>query len=337
MTISAQVSWLTSPFELSFKTEELNENCLADNAILCETLVSAISPGTEIAAYSGMAPLRPGNIYPRLVGYCNVANVIRCGRDVQSIQPGDRILSSSSHRSHFLIGENEILAVIPDGVSNEHAACTYLYHLGYDALIKSDIKYGSPVVIIGLGVLGLGAVAVAANAGANVYAISDQAIPSEAALKSGATAVFKRDQFKALLKILNKRLADCVITTTNSWQDWDSALRLAGNNGIISVLGFPGRNGEKMTTNPFDSQYFYTKQLRIQAAGMSPRELDSREFLKFNQKTNIAFLLEQIRVKKLNPDLFISSILPWHQLKKAYESLYSRQNSPITCLLQWKN
>ncbi len=74
--IEAKISKLLGPQELAFESETIDESTLAADKILCKTLVSAISPGTEIAAYDGLPPLHPIKAYPRLVGYCNVAELL---------------------------------------------------------------------------------------------------------------------------------------------------------------------------------------------------------------------------------------------------------------------
>ena len=324
------------PYELVFQDQTIDGDSLESGFILCETLVSIISPGTEIAAYTGAPALRPGNTYPRLVGYCNVARVIKVGPDITSVSEGDRVLTGSCHCSHFLIAVSEIFAVVPDAVESRHAACAYLYHLGYDTVIKSGLKYGSSVVVLGLGVLGLGAVAMSSRAGANVYAVSDYSTPTEIAKKFGAKQVFGREKFVDLKKLLGNRLANVVISTSNSWLDWDLALQIAGRNSFIGVIGFPGRGLNLPKNNPLDSQYFYDKQLHIQAVGHAPEENDTRQFLKFNQKDNLSFILSEIEMGYLNPELLISGVLPWDKLEDAYKDLITRVDSPITYALEWK-
>lgn len=334
--IKSKIVYLTNPAELIFKEKIIDEKKLDKESILCETLVSVISPGTEVAAYTGMPPLRPGNPYPRLLGYCNVARVLKIGSDVTSISEGDRVLTGSCHCSHFIIPENEIFSVVPETVESQNAACAYLYHLGYDAVIKSDLKYGNSVVVFGLGVLGLGAVAMSSRAGAKVYAISNQSYTTEIAKQLGAKKVFKRENIKELENFLGGDLSDIVISTSNSWMDWDLALRVAGRNGYIGVIGFPGRGLSKPKNNPLDSQYFYAKQLKIEAVGHAPEENDSRKFLKFNQKDNLSFILSEIENGHLNPELIISGMFAWDKLEDAYKSLISREDSPITYGLEWK-
>ena len=104
--IHVKVVQLESPNLVKFIEKDLDEENLEFGAILCETLVTAISPGTELAAYNGLPPLRPATGYPRLQGYCNVSQVIAKGSQVKSVNIGDRILTFQSHRSHFIVPES---------------------------------------------------------------------------------------------------------------------------------------------------------------------------------------------------------------------------------------
>lgn len=57
-----------------------------------ETLVSAISPGTELAAWVVAPPLRPTTQpYPRLMGYCNVCIVRAPGVGAGQLPDGSAI------------------------------------------------------------------------------------------------------------------------------------------------------------------------------------------------------------------------------------------------------
>lgn len=329
MTI-AQVVWLTGPGAIEIRDEALPSLGLGE--LSCETIVTAISPGTELAAYTGQPPLRPSVAYPRLQGYCNVARIIESRAD--GFEPGDRVLSFMSHRSHFTLPASDVLYRLPAGASSGHIACAYLYHLGYNAVLRSEVKLGSRVLVIGLGVLGLTTVAMASLAGATVYVLSDQPEPTRLATAMGARAVFRRDQQPELQSTLGAG-ADVVISTVNGWNDWSSALRLAGQNAHIACLGFPGRGQEIPKINPLDSQFFYMKQLRIEAVGWSPEQDDSRGFLRFNERANLAWIASLIESCRIAPDLLISGTYPAHQIGAAYDALLARTGSPLTFLLEW--
>jgi len=327
------VVWLNAPGEIELRTEPLRAP--GDKEVLCETLVSAISPGTELAAYKGLPPLRPGVVYPRLLGYCNVARVIEVGAAVCGLQPGDRVLTFTSHRSAFVIAEDDILYKLPETARTEDIACTYLFHLGYNAVLRGNVRVGSRVLVIGLGVLGLTTVAMAALAGARVFALSDQSGPASIALQMGAEAVFDRGDLSLLTDRIGSDLADLVVSTTNTWSDWQVALQAAGQLGVVAVLGFPGRGEPQPPSNPLDSQYFYMKQLRIEAVGMSPERPDSRGFCRFNERANIDYLATQITRGRLNPSLLVSNCYAGTNVHQAYMDLLARRSSPTTYLLQW--
>lgn len=336
MTVrEATVVWLNDPGAIELRIEELRAP--GENEVLCGTIVSAISPGTELAAFNGLPPLRPGAVYPRLLGYCNVARVLEVGSVVNGVQPGDRVLTFTSHRSAFVIAEAEILYKLPETARAEDIACAYLFHLGYNAVLRGNVRAGSRVLVIGLGVLGLTTVAMAALAGARVFALSDQTGPASIAIQMGAEEVFGRNDLSLLTESIGPELADLVVSTTNGWSDWQVALQIAGQLGMIAVLGFPGRGELLPPSSPLDTQYFYIKQLRIEAVGMSPERPDNRGFCRFNERANIDYIANQITRGRLNPSLLVSNYYAGTNAQQAYLDLLSRRSSPITYLFKWNS
>jgi len=333
--IEASVVYLDAPRHIEIRKEVIDTQHIGPLEVLCETLVSAISPGTEIAAYTGLPALRSGAAYPRVQGYCNVARVLTTGTAVSGIRTGDRVLSFASHRSHFVIAGADVLMVLAEEAEPKDAVCAYLYHLGYDSVLRSGVRAGSRVLVIGLGALGLASVAMAAVSGARVFGLSDHENPRRIAVECGAAAAFPRAEAPALRAALSLALADVVIVTTNSWRDWEIALDMAANRGTIACLGFPGRDQAPGSFNPLDSRFFYAKQLRIQAVGLSPERPDTRGFLRFNERENLRYLAELIQSGRLNPRLLISGTYAGADIERAYRDLIDRKNSAVTFLLRW--
>ena len=328
MSITAKTVWLEAPGKVVLRDEALEAPGAGE--ILCETIVTAISPGTELAAWRGDPPLRPGVVHPRLQGYCNVAKVLECGEGVDGFAPGDRVLTLQSHRSHFVAAADTVFYRLPDSADSDKAVAAYLFHLGYNAVLRSDVRAGHRVMVIGLGALGLTSVAMAALAGTEVVAVSSQTTPAEIAKGFGAQAVFSRDEGASL-----GNSADVIITTTNGWDDFALALRSAGQNGTIACLGFPGRTEARGDFNPLASEHFYMKQLRIEAVGWSPLENDPRGFARFNQRDNIAFLARAIEDGRLDPGPILSGRYPGERIAQAYTDLDARKDNAITYLLDW--
>ncbi|MEM7689138.1 MAG: zinc-binding alcohol dehydrogenase [Pseudomonadota bacterium] len=328
--IEAMVAWLDGPGQLVWRKEALPTP--GPGEILCQTIVSAISPGTELAAWRGAAPLRPGNPYPRVQGYCNVAKVLSVGDQVDTLAPGDRVLTLQSHRSHFVCAASDAYVKLGADMDAKQIAPAYLFHLGYNAVLRSGVRAGHRVCVIGLGALGLTSVAMAKRAGAQVYALSDHAHPRSLAEDHfDAWAAFGRSDKDRLLREMAAG-ADVVILTTNSWKDYHLALELAGRNGVIACLGFPGREGPPGEYNPLAAEHFYNKQLRIEAVGLSPLENDARGFTRFNLRENLNFIAQSVGFWT---STLISAEYPASHLERAYEDLAARKDDAITYLLDW--
>ncbi len=329
----ARTAWLEAPGTLAWHEEALP--CASGHEVLCETIVSVISPGTELAAWRGAAPLRPGPAYPRVQGYCSVAKVLDVGREVVGLCTGDRVLTLQSHRSHFACPASEIYFRLDPAMDTAAVATSYLFHLGYNAILRSDVRAGSRVVVIGLGTLGLTCVAMAALAGACAFAVSDHRVSREIAMQSyDAGGTYRRSEKAALAKNLEGG-ADVVILTTNAWADYQSALELAGQNAVIACLGFPGRDQAPGAYNPLAAAHFYAKQLRIEAVGISPLENDPRGFNRFNLRDNLAFIIQCIAQGRLDPRAILSGTYPAHELERAYTDLAARKGNAFTYLLDW--
>lgn len=326
MSTLARVAVLQSPRQLRFESRDLADDPLPSGYLLAETILTAISPGTETAAWQGLPPLRPGAIYPRLIGYCNVARVLRTGEGCTQLRPGDRILSFSSHCSHFVIPANDVLAVIPEDLSSDKAVTAYLFHLGYSAILSAARPPGTTAVVLGLGVLGITSCALGQLAGWQVHAVTDQ--PRVPALPE--VRFHRRDDPPESASF------QVVIVTSASWDDWDLALRLAAQRAEIVVLGFPGRGLSDIPFNPLRPEDFYQRQLRISAAGMCPEFADSRGFCPFNERSNIDRILGWLRSGRLSSTILQAPRRPAYQLPELYSALCSHKRTDHTYLLDWQ-
>jgi len=262
--------------------------------------------------------------------------VLAVGTDVREPSPGDRVLSFRSHRSHFTMNAEDALLVLPGDAAAETIACTYLFHLGYDAVLKSVVRPGSRVLVVGLGALGLTSIAMAGLAGGRVFGLSDQAAVRPVAQRLGASAVFARTDLDGLRAALGGHLADVIIVTTNRWKDWNTCLEMAAMRGTIACIGFPGRGEPPPAENPLDSRFFYAKQLKIVAVGMVPERGDARGFLRFNERENLRYLAELIHSGRLDAASLVSGSYPAREIERAYRDLLERKGRVGTYLLRWQ-
>jgi D-arabinose 1-dehydrogenase-like Zn-dependent alcohol dehydrogenase len=330
----ARVLWLNGPFALEFKDQDLG--VCGDDQIYCETLVTVISPGTELAAFTGIEPLRDARQYPRLQGYCNVAEVKEIGNRVEHLKPGDRVLTFQSHRTAFIAKSSDILYLLRPDQDAYKVACAYLYHLGYNALLRADVKVGSRVLIIGFGALGTTTLQMCRVAGAVADVISDNTLAKQQASALGAREVYSRADFDKNQMSGAQPIHYVVITTVNGWDDWKRALIAIRKLGTIAMLVFPGRGESSPDFNPLDPKYVYSKQLRIESVGESPQQNDSRGFLRFNEIANLSFIIDCIDSATIDTFQIASHRFHYSEIGLAYNALSQRTLTNSTAWIEWK-
>ena len=338
-TIVSKIYEMTAPYDLKVREEEIDTYHIEDDHVVAKTICSVVSPGTEVAAYIGSPPLRPMKVYPRVNGYCNIAEVVAIGNGVEEIRIGDRISTHQSHRSAFICHQNRINSVLKDGDNAIEHASLYLWHLGYYPLIRSGIKPGANVLVVGLGTLGLTAVAASNLAGCNTIAISDQEWACNKANVFGASSTSCRKDINELNNWVSEKTlgigVDLVVLTSNSWGDWQLSMELVRDGGTIAIVGFPGRGVGTPDFNPLDSRYIYDKELSILACGNPPAcDVPPRE-LRFTLKRNYTYLDEMIRQKRLPAKEIISEEVHWTELESLYKRMESREPNLLTAVLQW--
>ena len=341
-TVETNVVQIAGPREVRIESETLILEGIGQREVAAETLYTAISPGTELAVYEGLQPLRADRKFTKVVGYCNLARVIAVGDWVTRFRVGDLILTLQSHRSHFVCDDDEILLRLPYRDYEEQqlaeATTTYLFHQGYSALLRGDLKPGQYVAVVGLGTLGLATVAVASRFGARVFAFSD--LPSaRIAIDVGARMLFGKsydDDTKGRIAANTANTGiDIVVLTSSSWDDLRLAIELVRPGGRICLLGFPGRRHPTPPFNPLDPQWFYRKQLSLISCGYTPDvEIDARD-IRFTVRRNAAYLLELILDGSLPAGDLVSSVVPWHRIGEIYERIAAREEGLRTAVLRW--
>jgi threonine dehydrogenase-like Zn-dependent dehydrogenase len=338
MALASHIVELLGPKQIHVRTEDIDIARLKSAEVCARTICSVISPGTEVAAYRGDPPLRPMRAYPRVVGYCNVAEVVACGDDASSLRPGERVLTGQSHRSAFVCRQDQILACVPTSMQPIEAATTYLFQLGYNAVSKGDLQKGQALAVVGLGTLGLATAAIAGISGAHVYAFSNQEFAEDTLRKFGVRRLFRKSDQSALRSIADDTGADgvdLVVSTSNSWTDWRLVLSLPRKNGTICVLGFPGRGMAPPDFNPLSSEFFYDRQLRIIACGMTPEAAAAPPGAAFTLQNNCRLVLDCIARKLLPASALISAVAPWREIGSIYERIALPEPGFLTAALTW--
>jgi NADPH:quinone reductase-like Zn-dependent oxidoreductase len=92
--------------------------------VLVQTIVSAVSPGSEMLVYRGQCPqVRDSRdpfssdiTYPTAYGYACVGRVLEAGKSVNRDLVGKMVFAFQPHTSHFILHPSALIP-IPEGIA----------------------------------------------------------------------------------------------------------------------------------------------------------------------------------------------------------------------------
>jgi threonine dehydrogenase-like Zn-dependent dehydrogenase len=337
VAIEARYHRLVAPRTLRLEAETLHEDRLADDEIFCRTRFSAVSPGTELAAFNGLEPLRPTKQpYPRWLGYMNLAEVIAAGSAAAAtFLPGALVYTHVAHRSHYKLPAARVLSVVPPALDPALASLAYLYRLALAGLRRGRGEPGRRIGTVGLGAIGLCAVQLAHLFGREVLAVSDHESARQLAESHGGRAYSRSGAESHFDAASDEDRCDSVLVTTNAWRDWDIALSMTRYGAVVSILGFPGRGQPAPANNPLSSRYVYDRQLALVAAGMAGPHVGDGPEPEQILRDDIAQVFNWMGARQIDPGALCLGLHPALDLEGAYARLQSPERAPGTVVLDW--
>ena len=158
--------WFEGPRRIAVRREPVPEPGAGEARV--RTSVSAISAGTELAAWRGdLDPALPrdetlgahtgGSFrFPFPYGYASVGRLETLGPDTPAGAPavGTRVFAFVPHQSVFCAPVDDLLPV-PAGVPDERAALFPYLETAVNLLLDGAPRIGERVVVVGQGALGL--------------------------------------------------------------------------------------------------------------------------------------------------------------------------------------
>ena len=125
---------------------------------------------------------------PLPLGYCNVGKVVAVGKGVTEFSVGDRVASNGNHAEYVCVPKN-LVAKVPDNVSDEEAAFTVIGSIGLEGVRLLSAQLGETIVVIGLGLIGLLAVQLLKANGCKVIGVDFDQQKVDMASRLGVTAI----------------------------------------------------------------------------------------------------------------------------------------------------
>ncbi|HHZ93951.1 TPA: hypothetical protein EYN98_15995 [Candidatus Poribacteria bacterium] len=331
---------LYGPRDIRIEEQFLQTDDLKSDQIWVQTEITALKIGTDRGNYEGAEQVPGAPDYPRWVGDSSLGIVRGVGSAVTHFQIGDRVVTQQPHQSEYIIDQSANIAKVPDNVHSEDAVFAYLYTLSGHCYRKAHFQMGENVAIIGLGVLGLGAVALGRLFGAWVVGLGNSPIRLEMADRMGAHATYMSDD-----PDLEMKLDDCtdgvgidlVILTANPWPAYQKALEIVRPNGRVSIVSLLGRGEPPLSFNPLAMEWFYQKGISIIAVSGISGYLYPTNGNRFAVNRSSAYTLSLMADGRLEPKRLITHRFHYTEMAVAYEMAYRREKSMLGVIFNWRD
>lgn len=269
---------------------------------------------------------------PLPLGYCNVGRVIAVGEGVSEFKLGDRVASNGQHAEFVAVPKN-LVAHIPDNVSDEQAAFTVIGSIGLQGIRLVNPTLGETVVVVGLGLIGLLTAQLLTANGCKVIGVDIDETKLMLAKKWGIIPFNPKtgDVVKYLEEKTNGVGADAVIITASSKSDEiiSQAAKMSRKRGRIILVGVIGLNLSRAE--------FYEKELTFQVScsygpGRYDENYENRgndyplPFVRWTEKRNFETVLQAISSGNLKVDEMISEVIPLDDYLKIYGEIGSSRS-----------
>ena len=269
---------------------------------------------------------------PLPLGYCNVGKVIAVGEEVSEFKVGDRVASNGQHAEFVSIPKN-LVAHIPDNVSDEQAAFTVIGSIGLQGIRLLNPTLGETIVVTGLGLIGLLTAQLLVANGCKVIGVDIDESKLDLAKQWGIIPFNPRngDVVKFVEENTNGIGADGVIITASAKTDEiiSQAAKMSRKRGRIILVGVIGLNLSRAE--------FYEKELSFQVScsygpGRYDENYENRgidyplAFVRWTEKRNFEAILQSISTGKLQVTEMITEVIPLDNYLEIYGEIGSSKS-----------
>jgi threonine dehydrogenase-like Zn-dependent dehydrogenase len=299
--------------------------------------------GSDLATFTGLNPLVS---LPRIPGHEIGAEILSCGAGVPAdFAPGARVIvvpytacgtCSSCRKGRVNACRfNRTLGVQQDGALSErfvvpfaklilndtlaprHLALVEPLSVGFHAVSRGRIDASDKVVVLGCGMIGMGAIAGAVARGAEVIAV-DIGAKTQMASRYGATHVIdagSQDVAARVAELTGGHGADVVIEAVGLPATFTQAIDLACFCGRVVYIGY------SKAPVTYDTKFFNLKELDI----MGSRNALPRDF------RDVITYLEGLRSP---PDDLITRVFPFARAEEALPYWVAHRSETLKIVIE---
>jgi predicted dehydrogenase/threonine dehydrogenase-like Zn-dependent dehydrogenase len=269
---------------------------------------------------------------PLALGYCNVGKVIGIGEGVSEFKIGDRVASNGHHAEFVCIPKN-LVANIPEEVSDEEACFTVIGSIGLQGIRLLQPSLGETVVVIGMGLIGLLTAQLLVANGCQVIGIDIDEEKLNLSRQWGIIPFNSKvgDSVNFVLSVTGNIGADGVIVTASAKTDEiiSQAARMSKKRGRLILVGVVDLNIKR--------NEFYEKELSFQVScsygpGRYDEDYEQRgndyplAYVRWTEKRNFEAILHSIESGKLSVKKMITEIVNIEDYQKIYGKIGTKRS-----------
>jgi len=271
---------------------------------------------------------------PLPLGYSQAGIVIATGKGVTRFKTGDRVISNGHHAEVVSVSQN-LVAKIPDNVSDEDAAFTVLGAIALQSIRLMAPSFGETIAVIGMGLIGQLTMQLLRANGCTVVGFDIDEEKINKAREDGflATNTATNDAVAYALSLREPGM-DGVIITASSDSDAliSEAARMCRKRGRIILTGVTG-----LDINRAD---FYEKEISFQVScsygpgryepAYEQKSLDYPiGFVRWTEQRNFEAILDALANGQLQVAKLISSKLPLDQYRQIYNHMQEQPGASL--------
>lgn len=324
---------------------ELLENEVADipaeEDVRVKMIYTAVSAGTERANLIGECNIsgeRKGcnTLFPRKLGYCGVGIIDAVGSRVNKLHIGQRVIVYfGKHSLYNIVHQDHAIPVLPKDVDDLDAALMVIAGFPAEGVRKSRLEYGESCMVVGAGILGLIAVALAKIAGAvPVIAADPNPERRKLAIEMGADIALDSldaDYVRNVKDATGGKGVNVIVEASGNSGALKSALLCCAPMARVTLLGCT------RTPDVYDL-YHYVHYPGVSLIGAHNFARPKYESMPGNWTAADDYhaMLNLIHYGRLNLRPLISEIHSPEDAPEVYNRLAFDRNFPIGVLFDWR-
>jgi predicted dehydrogenase/threonine dehydrogenase-like Zn-dependent dehydrogenase len=278
---------------------------------------------------------------PMALGYSSAGTIIALGKNMQGFKVGQRVACAGGgfavHAEYNVVPRN-LLTPLPKNVDFESAAFTTLGAIALHGFRLAEPQLGENIAVIGLGLLGLLTIQLAAAAGCNVLGIDLDPKRIKLASSLGLEAVIRKQAESASVAFTANRGFDAVIICADT-----------SSNDPIELAGIIARDRARVVATgavglTIPRKIYYEKEISlINSRSYGPGRYDASYeengndypigYIRWTEGRNFQAVVDLLSSRKLKVESLISHRFPIEDGVQAYEVITGKKKEPFLGVL----